>query len=143
VLEYNVRFGDPECEALMLRWKGEILPLFEGVARGDISNVEPEWEAPCALSVVLAAGGYPGAYEKGKRIEGLDRAAEVEGVTVFHAGTRKEGDAFFTNGGRVLTVTAIGEDVDQAAERAYAAASRISFEGMQFRRDIGHRARTR
>lgn len=143
VLEYNVRFGDPECEALMLRWKGEILPLFEGVARGDISNVEPEWEAPCALSVVLAAGGYPGAYEKGKRIEGLDRAAEVEGVTVFHAGTRKEGDAFFTNGGRVLTVTAIGEDVDQAAERAYAAAARISFEGMQFRRDIGHRARTR
>jgi phosphoribosylamine---glycine ligase len=143
VLEYNVRFGDPECEALMLRWKGEILPLFRGVARGDLSAVTPAWEAPCALCVVLAAGGYPGAYEKGKRIEGLDAAAEVAGVTVFHAGTRKDGDAFYTAGGRVLTVTAIGDDIDHAAERAYEAVSRISFEGMQHRRDIGHRARTR
>jgi phosphoribosylamine---glycine ligase len=143
VLEYNVRFGDPECEALMLRWKGEILPLFRGVARGDLSGVTPAWEAPCALCVVLAAGGYPGAYENGKRIEGLDAAGEVEGVTVFHAGTRKDGDAYLTAGGRVLTVTAIGDDIDQAAERAYEAASRISFEGMHMRRDIGHRARTR
>ncbi len=141
VLEYNVRFGDPECESLMARWSGPVLPLFLGAARGDFGDLEPRWAAPASLSVVLAAGGYPGPYEKGKTITGVDAANEVEGVTVFHAGTKREGDRLVTAGGRVLTVTAIGGDIDEAAERAYRAADRIAFEGKQLRRDIGHHAR--
>ncbi len=143
VLEYNVRFGDPECESLMARWKGSALPLFQGVARGDLGDLEPSWSAPASLCVVLASGGYPGAYEKGKVITGVEAANAVEGVTVFHAGTRREGDRLLTAGGRVLTVTAIGDDVDQAAERAYRAADLIHFEGKHLRRDIGHHARRR
>jgi phosphoribosylamine--glycine ligase len=143
VLEYNVRFGDPECESLMARWKGSALPLFQGVARGDLGGLEPSFSAPASLCVVLASGGYPGAYEKGKVITGVEAANEVEGVTVFHAGTRREGDRLLTAGGRVLTVTAIGQDLDEAAARAYRAADLIHFEGKHLRRDIGHHARTR
>jgi len=143
VLEYNTRFGDPECESLMTRWSGSALPLFLGSARGDLSDVVPTWEAPASLCVVLAAGGYPGDYEKGKVIDGLDAAAEVPHVVVFHAGTKLDGESVVTSGGRVLTVTAIGADLDEAADRAYAAVARIRFEGAQFRRDIGHHARTR
>lgn len=143
VLEYNVRLGDPECESLMARLKGEALPLFLGPARGDFGDYQPSWEAPAALCVVLASGGYPGSFEKGKRIEGLDEAGAVEGVIVHHAGTRREGDAIVTAGGRVLTITAIGADVDEAAARAYEAASKISFEGAHYRKDIGHHARSR
>src|SRR5690606_18273102 len=116
---------------------------FRGVARGDLGELEPSWSAPASLCVVLASGGYPGAYEKGKVITGVEAANEVEGVTVFHAGTRREGDRLLTAGGRVLTVTAIGDDVDQAAERAYRAADLIHFEGKHLRRDIGHHARRR
>lgn len=143
VLEYNTRFGDPECESIVTRWKGPLLPLLLGSARGDLSGVTPDWEAPASLCVVLAAGGYPGDVRKGDVIEGLDAAAEVAGVLVFHAGTERVGDVVRTRGGRVLTVTAIGADLDEAAARAYEAASRIHFEGMQLRRDIGHHARTR
>lgn len=143
VLEYNVRLGDPECESLMARLKGDALPLFLGPARGDFGDYQPSWEAPAALCVVLASGGYPGSFEKGKRIEGLDEAGAVEGVIVHHAGTRLEGDAIVTAGGRVLTITAIGADVDEAAARAYEAASKISFEGAHYRKDIGHHARSR
>ncbi|MDH5493344.1 MAG: phosphoribosylamine--glycine ligase, partial [Myxococcales bacterium] len=106
VLEYNVRFGDPECEVLMSRWKGPILPLLEGSARGDLSGVTPAWEAPASLCVVLAAGGYPGPYEKGLPIEGIAAADRAPGVRVFHAGTRREGKRVLSNGGRVLAVTA-------------------------------------
>ncbi|MFW6050086.1 MAG: phosphoribosylamine--glycine ligase [Myxococcota bacterium] len=141
VLEYNVRFGDPEAECLMARWDGPILPLLEGAARGDLSAVSPRWKAPCSLCVVLASAGYPGPYEKGKPITGLDEAAAVEGVTVFHAGTRRDGDRYVTAGGRVLAVTAAGATLDEAADRAYAAADRIRFEGKHLRRDIGWRAR--
>jgi phosphoribosylamine--glycine ligase len=143
VLEYNTRFGDPECQTLMMRWKGSILPLIQGSARGDFAGLAPEWEAPASLCVVLASGGYPGRYEKGKPIHGLDEAAALPQVTVFHAGTALDGDQVVTSGGRVLSVTAIGQTIDEAAERAYAAVDRIEFEGKQVRRDIGHRARTR
>jgi phosphoribosylamine--glycine ligase len=143
VLEYNTRFGDPECQTLMTRWKGSIMPLIRGSARGDFSGLNPRWEAPASLCVVLAAGGYPGSYEKGKPIRGLDQASAVPGVTVFHAGTALEGDQVVTSGGRVLSVTAIGETIDEAAERAYEAVAKIAFEGKQFRRDIGWRARSR
>ena len=142
VLEYNTRFGDPEAETLMTRWKGDALPLFMGSARGDFGGLKAQWEAPASMCVVLASGGYPGAYEKGKPIEGLDAAAALPNVQVFQAGTRIDGDATVTAGGRVLAVTAIGANVEEAAERAYAAVDRIKFEGMQLRRDIGWQTRT-
>ena len=143
VLEYNTRFGDPECQTLMTRWKGSILPLIQGSARGDFGGLTLEWEAPASLCVVLAAGGYPGSYEKGTPIQGLDAASAIPHVTVFHAGTALHGDTVVTSGGRVLSVTATGESIDEAAERAYEAAEKIDFKGKQFRRDIGWRARSR
>jgi phosphoribosylamine--glycine ligase len=143
VLEYNTRFGDPETECLMTRWGGSVIPLFEGSAKGDLSGVETSWDAPASLCVVLASEGYPGAYPKGRPISGLDDAALVPGVVVFHAGTIRDGEGFATAGGRVLAVTATGTSLDEAADRAYAAADRIRFEGKQLRRDIGWRARTR
>jgi phosphoribosylamine--glycine ligase len=143
VLEFNVRFGDPETEVLMARWKGDVLPLFDASARGDLTGVMPSWEAPHALAVVLAAEGYPTAPKRGARIHGLDESEDDRGVFVFHAGTRANGDAFEVTGGRVLTVTAIGGSVDEAAARAYAACDRIRFDGMQLRRDIGWQARSR
>jgi phosphoribosylamine--glycine ligase len=143
VLEFNTRFGDPECQTLMTRWKGSVLPLIHGSARGDFGTMTPQWEAPAALCVVLASGGYPGSYDKGKVITGLQAASEVPNVTVFHAGTALAGNAVVTSGGRVLSVTATGQDIDEAAERAYEAAAKIEFEGKHFRHDIGWRARTR
>ena len=139
VLEYNVRFGDPETEVLMARWGGDAWPLFHGAATGDLSGVEPAWEAPAAMTVVLASGGYPGAYAKGKPIAGLEEAAAH--ATVFHAGTAEAEGRVVTSGGRVLAVTATGADVAAAAQRAYAAADAIDFEGKQLRRDIGWQAR--
>jgi phosphoribosylamine--glycine ligase len=143
VLEYNTRFGDPECQTLMTRWKGSIVPLILGSAKGDFGDLHPSWEAPASLCVVLASGGYPGSYEKGKVIRGLEKAEALPQVTVFHAGTARRGDEVVTAGGRVLSVTAIGETLDEAAERAYAAAELIEFEGKQLRSDIGWRARSR
>ena len=143
VLEYNVRFGDPETQVLMARCAGDLLPLLLGSAKGDLSGVELAWEAPAAMCVVLAAPGYPGSYPKGLPIEGLDEAQALPGVQVVHAGTRRDGDRVVSSGGRVLGVTASGPDIDTVAERAYAAVGKICFEGMQFRSDIGHHARTR
>jgi phosphoribosylamine--glycine ligase len=142
-IEQKIRFGDPECQTLMTRWKGSIMPLIRGSAQGDFGGLMPEWEAPASLCVVLAAGGYPGSYEKGKVITGLEDASALPKVTVFHAGTALDGDAVVTSGGRVLSVTAIGETIDEAAERAYEAVAKIEFEGKQLRQDIGWRARTR
>jgi phosphoribosylamine--glycine ligase len=148
VLEFNVRFGDPEAEVLVARLEGDLLPLLEGAARGDLSGVVPVWGAPCALAVVLAAHGYPSAPRKGDRIEGLGELASIDGVVAFHAGTRfapvSEGRAepsLETAGGRVLTVTATGDSLEEAASRAYGACDRIRFEGKQLRRDIGWQAR--
>jgi phosphoribosylamine--glycine ligase len=143
VLEYNVRFGDPETEVLMARFGGPLLPLLEGAARGDLAGAEASWQAAAALTVVLASRGYPGAYDKGKPITGLEAAEEDPAVTVFHAGTRMRAGAekvVETAGGRVLAVTATGDALAQAAARAYAAADHIEFEGKQLRRDIGARA---
>ena len=140
VLEFNTRFGDPETEVMLVRWSGDILPLLHGAARGDLRGVEARWSAPCALCVVMAAGGYPAGYERGKRIRGLDQAGQE--AIVFHAGTALSGEHVVTAGGRVLTVTAVGQTVDEAAARAYSVAQQIHFDGAHYRRDIGHHART-
>jgi phosphoribosylamine--glycine ligase len=141
VLEYNTRFGDPETEVLMARYGGDLLPLLLGAARGDLSQIEPRWEAPVALCVVLAAPGYPGTIKKGLPISGTEQAAQVPGVQIAHAGTALQNGQLVTSGGRVLCVTATGSDIDEVATRAYRAVSLLQFEGMQYRRDIGHHAR--
>jgi phosphoribosylamine--glycine ligase len=141
VLEYNVRFGDPETQVLMARYGGDVLPLLLGSARGDLRGVEPRWEAPSAMTVVLAAPGYPGSYQKNLEIRGLDVAARHPGIEISHAGTRREGDRVFTTGGRVLSVTGRGPDLDTVAAQVYAAVADIHFDGMHYRRDIGWRAR--
>ena len=143
VIEYNARFGDPETQVLLARYAGDVLPLLLGAARGDLSGVEVSWDAPCALAVVIAAEGYPGAYRKGTPIRGLAAAQALDGVEIFHAGTRLEGDTVVTAGGRVLSVTARGADIDAAAALAYTAAARIELDGAQYRHDIGHHARKR
>jgi phosphoribosylamine--glycine ligase len=141
VLEYNTRFGDPETEVLLARFDGDLLALLRACAQGTLDTTSVRWKAPCAMAIVLAAGGYPGSYEKGRVISGLDAAAKIDNVQVLHAGTKREGDTVTTAGGRVLAVTAQGADIDSTAARAYEAVSRIAFDGMQYRRDIGHHAR--
>jgi phosphoribosylamine--glycine ligase len=144
VVEFNVRFGDPETQPLVVRMEGDLLPLLDAAARGGLEKVGPPGFRDAAVCVVLASGGYPRAYQKGKPIRGLDALAGDPDVTVFHAGTRRGPDGGFeTAGGRVLGVTARGDSVPQARERAYAACERIRFEGMQLRRDIADRARVR
>jgi len=143
VVEFNVRFGDPETQPLMLGLDGDLLPLLDAAARGGLEQAAPVGFRDAAVCVVLASGGYPRAYETGKVITGLDDAAG-EDVVVFHAGTRRGADGRFeTAGGRVLGVTARGASVGEARERAYAAADRIAFEGRHLRRDIGDRALAR
>jgi len=141
VLEYNTRFGDPEAEVLMARYGGDVLELLVAASRGQLHRVTPNWAHAVAMAVVLAAPGYPGAVEKGALITGTEAAEQVPGVFVAHAGTRRADDKLVTNGGRVLTVTAHGGDLDEVAARAYQAVSAIQFEGVQYRRDIGHHAR--
>jgi phosphoribosylamine--glycine ligase len=141
VLEYNVRFGDPETEVLVARWDGDLLPLLLGAARGDLRGVSARWSAPTALCVVMAAEGYPGSYAKGRPIAGLATAGKE--AIVFHAGTALEQGRVVTSGGRVLTVTATGQTLDEAAARAYSVAQQVHFEGAHYRSDIGHHARTR
>ena len=139
VLEYNVRFGDPETQPIMLRLKSDLVELCEAALDRRLDQVRAEWDARASLGVVLAAGGYPGSYEKGHVISGLD-AVQGNDVQVFHAGTRLEGTDIVTTGGRVLCVCALGEDVAEAQRRAYAAVDKISWKDVYFRRDIGHRA---
>jgi len=142
VLEFNTRFGDPECECLVTRYQGSLSTLLLKAATGELRNVVASWSAPASVSVVLASAGYPGAYEKGRVIQGVDEADAMPKVAVFHAGTAKGADGTLrTAGGRVLAVTAWGSTIDSAADRAYRAADRIRFDGMQLRRDIAWRAR--
>ena len=140
VLEYNVRFGDPECQALMLRLADDLLPLCQAVAEGGGLPPSVSWRPEAAVCVVLASGGYPGDYATGVPIEGIERAESHPGVTVFHAGTARRDGRLVTAGGRVLGVTALGSDVRAAVASAYAGAGEIRFEGMHYRRDIGRRA---
>lgn len=141
VVEFNVRFGDPETQALMVQMESDLVPLLDGVAHGRLDPSASVGWAGSAVCVVMASGGYPRAYETGKAIRGLDELASDPNVVVFHAGTRQaDGDGFVTAGGRVLGVTARGESVREARERAYAACDRIHFEGAHWRLDIADRA---
>jgi len=139
-LEFNARFGDPECQPLLMRMKSDIVPVLLAVADGDLSGVEIEWHDKAAVCVVMAAGGYPGDYQKGDRIAGLNEAAQVEDLVVFHAGTKAEQGGILTSGGRVLGVTALGDSVPEAIERAYRGVAKISWPGVHYRKDIGAKA---
>jgi phosphoribosylamine--glycine ligase len=140
VLEYNARFGDPEAQPILLRMKGDLLPVLEACIDGRLDTVSVGWHDDAAVCVVLASGGYPGAYPTGLPISGLEEAGREEGVVVFHAGTAERDGRIVTAGGRVLGVTARGATIRLAIDRSYRAAAKISFEGMHYRRDIGHRA---
>ena len=140
VVEFNVRFGDPETQALLLQMQGDLVPLLDGSARGALDAATSPGAEDAAVCVVLASGGYPRSYETGKPIAGIEAAEADPDVVVFHSGTRRDGPGFVTNGGRVLGVTARGPDVATARSRAYAAADRISFEGLHQRGDIANRA---
>jgi phosphoribosylamine--glycine ligase len=138
VVEFNCRLGDPETQPILMRLKSDLLTLVDHAIDGTLDRVEAEWDRRAALGVVLAAAGYPEAPRKGDEITGLAR--DEDDVHVFHAGTAMKDGKVVTHGGRVLCVTALGDKVKIAAERAYEVADRIRFDGMQFRRDIGHRA---
>ncbi|HET9715476.1 MAG TPA: phosphoribosylamine--glycine ligase [Pseudolabrys sp.] len=140
LIEYNVRFGDPECQVLMLRMMSDLLPALLAARDGQLRNFDVRWYPDAALTVVMAAKGYPGHYNKGSAIDGLDAAAAVEGVEIFHAGTKAEGNRIVANGGRVINVCARGKTVGEAQRRAYAAVDRIRWADGFSRRDIGWRA---
>jgi phosphoribosylamine---glycine ligase len=138
VLEYNVRFGDPETQSILIRLSSNLLTLFEATVDNTLGNIRGEWRDGSSACVVLANRGYPGKYETGAVIEGLPQAAAVEAVQIFHAGTSKsKGGDFLASGGRVLGVTATGVTLDEALSRCYSAIGKIRWEGMQYRRDIG------
>jgi len=140
LIEYNVRFGDPETQVLMLRLMSDLVPALLAARDGQLRNFDLRWYPDAALTVVMAAKGYPGAYARGSAIEGLDDAAAVEGVEIFHAGTKAEGDKIVANGGRVLNVSALGRTVSEAQARAYQAIDRIRWPDGFCRRDIGWQA---
>jgi len=137
VLEFNCRLGDPETQAIVARIDFDLAEVLSDVAAGKLRPEKMKWKPGASACVVLTSGGYPGKFESGKEIKGLAEAAQVPDVKVLHAGTRKQGDAVVTNGGRVLGVTATGSSLSAALQKAYQAAGKIHFDGMHYRRDIG------
>lgn len=137
VLEYNVRLGDPETQAVLRRLDSDLLEVLMAVARGNLSGVQPRWSAEPSACIVMASAGYPGSYASGKVITGLDEAGQLDGVVVFQAGTKREGDQVVTAGGRVLAVTSRAATLAGALSKAYESIARIRFEGAQYRTDIG------
>ncbi len=140
LIEYNTRFGDPECQVMMMRLKSDLLAALLATADGVLGSFDVRWHDDAALTIVMAARGYPGSYAKGDEIRGLARADAIEGVEIFHAGTRRDGDRILADGGRVLNITARGTTIAQARERAYAAVAMIDWPGGFYRHDIGWRA---
>jgi phosphoribosylamine---glycine ligase len=139
LLEYNVRFGDPECQVLMRRLMSDLVPALMAARDGLLKNFDLRWYPQVALGVVLAAKGYPGHFRRGSTIHGVEEAASRQDVVIFHAGTRREGDRLLANGGRVLTVSAIGDTIAEAQARTYAAVTSIDWPDGFYRRDIGWR----
>ncbi|MHC4558934.1 MAG: phosphoribosylamine--glycine ligase [Planctomycetota bacterium] len=140
VLEFNVRFGDPETQPILMRLKSDLLEVISAVCDGTLDEITLEWDPRPAVCVVMASGGYPGDYEKGKKITGLDEARQLEDVIVFHAGTKDQDGDIVTNGGRVLGVTALGQTIADAKTRAYKAVDIIKFDDAYCRRDIADKA---
>jgi phosphoribosylamine--glycine ligase len=143
VVEFNCRFGDPELQAVLPRMKTDIMIPINAVLNENLNEVVLDWRPEAALCVVMASGGYPGKYETGKLISGLEQFAGSEDVLIFHAGTKRLDDQLVTSGGRVLGVTAFGRDIKSAIDNSYAAVSKISFENAYYRKDIGYRALSR
>jgi len=143
VVEYNARFGDPEAQPLLMRMKSDIVPVLLACARGKLEQKNIEWHDKAAVCVVMASGGYPAAYEKGLPISGLDRAAKIDDLMVFHAGTALKDGEIVNQGGRVLGVTGLGDTVRDAIDKAYTGVKVIHWDGVHFRNDIGARALNR
>jgi phosphoribosylamine--glycine ligase len=139
VLEFNARFGDPETEAILPRLDSDLAPVLAACARGNLAGQDLSWKPEACVAVVLASAGYPGSYQTGFPIDGLDEAETMAGITVFHSGTAVRDGRIVTAGGRVLVVAGRGMNLSEAFERAYAAAERIQFEGKSYRHDIGAR----
>jgi phosphoribosylamine--glycine ligase len=139
-LEFNARFGDPECQPLLMRLKSDLVPVLLAVADGDLSGCELEWHDQAAVCVVMAASGYPGDYPKGDVIDGLEDAAQIDGLFVYHAGTAEKNGRIVTSGGRVLGVTGRAPTVAAAIAKAYEGVRAISWPGVQYRSDIGKKA---
>jgi len=140
VLEFNARFGDPEAQPLFMRLDGDLVEIMDAVIDERLDEITLNWHDDASICVVMASGGYPGPYDKGKVISGIDKADALEDVKVFHAGTSEEAGQIVTAGGRVLGVTARGKDIGQAIERAYRACDLITWDGVQYRKDIGAKA---
>lgn len=140
VLEFNCRFGDPETQPIMMRMTNDLLDIFMAIADEKLSKVTADWRENASVCVVIASGGYPGKYSKGIVIKGLEDAKKLDNVVVFHAGTAYKNNNFVTNGGRVLGVTAVGDNIKAAKEKAYEAVGKIQFDGMHYRKDIADRA---
>ena len=140
ILEFNVRFGDPETQPILMRLKSDLLEVLLAVCDGTLDRVNLKWDRRPAVCVVMASGGYPGDYQKGQKITGIKEAEQLKDVVVFHAGTKQDGGDIVTNGGRVLGVTALGRTTGDAKELAYKAVDKIKFEGAYFRRDIADKA---
>ncbi|RMF48019.1 MAG: phosphoribosylamine--glycine ligase [Deltaproteobacteria bacterium] len=140
VVEYNARFGDPEAQPLLARMKEDIVPILQACARGNLTRTSLEWHDKAAVCVVMASGGYPGSYEKGHPISGLEEAAKLDDLVVFHAGTAEKDGKIVNVGGRVLGVTGLGPDVASAIRKAYEGVAKISWQDVHFRRDIGAKA---
>jgi phosphoribosylamine--glycine ligase len=140
VLEFNCRFGDPETQPILMRLESDLTEALEASIEGRVSDGDFRWSNDASVCVVMSSGGYPGTFEAGKKITGIEDADKLDGVKVFHAGTTQRDGDFFTAGGRVLGITARAHDLGSAIDRAYEAASKISFAGSHYRKDIGARA---
>ena len=143
VIEFNCRFGDPETQPLLMRLESDLVPILQSCMNKTLADQEIKWSEKAACCVVMASGGYPGSYEKGMEISGLEEANALKETVVFHAGTKLDGETVLTNGGRVLGITSLGNSIKESIENAYKAVEKISFEKAYFRKDIGQKALNR
>lgn len=140
VLEFNVRFGDPEAQPILVRMKSDLVPVLEAIVDGNLDKIDIEWSSEASVCVVMSSKGYPGSYEKGKEIKGIREAGRLKDVVIFHAGTAYQDNRLVNSGGRVLGVTALGDDIEDAINKAYEAVKMIGWEGAHYRKDIGQKA---